>query len=190
MSLIVSTQEDLILRKLLSFYKDEAKMDRILPIINGKSRVSLRLVDWFTTNYSKKYFTSYLIETAAGTELFKVYNSYKLILDSYTKRRMDPFCRWERISVPYKDGPNIETTIGQLNFFKWMLENGVLDYIEAHLAEIARDMDERNSTSRRNRLTDGPATSATKTRKKREELSISASKSVKREDVEITVSFR
>lgn len=188
MSLVVSTQEDLILRKLLSFYKDEAKMDRILPIINGKSRVSLRLVDWFTTNYSKKYFTSYLIETASGTELFKVYNSYKLILDSYTKKRMDPFCRWERISIQHKDAP-IETTIGQLNFFKWMLENGVLDYIEAHLSDIARDMDERNNTTRRNRATDG-ALIATKTRKRREELSISASKSVKREDIEITVSFR
>jgi hypothetical protein len=70
-----------------------------------------------------------------------------------------------------------------------MLENGVLDYIEAHLSDIARDMDERNNTTRRNRVVDGSHL-ATKTRKRREELSISASKSVKREDVEITVSFR
>jgi pimeloyl-ACP methyl ester carboxylesterase len=59
---------------------------------------------------------------------------YKLKLKAYSKKRFDPFCRWDRISIPYKDGTSIETTIGQLNFFKWALENKAIDYIEQHFS--------------------------------------------------------
>jgi hypothetical protein len=106
-------------------------------------------------------------------------------LKAYSKKRFDPFCRWDRINIPYKDGTCIETTIGQLNFFKWALENKVVDYIEDHYDIIEKDMNSRNSTSKRKEnLTDNA-----KTRKKREELSISATKSIKKEDVEIVVKF-
>jgi hypothetical protein len=116
---------------------------------------------------------------------FKVYFDYKLKLKAYSKRRFDPFCRWDRISIPYKNETYIETTIGQLNFFKWALENKVIDYIDDHYDVIEKDMNSRNSTSKRKEgLTDNA-----KTRKKREELSISATKSIKKEEVEIVVKF-
>ena len=84
----------------------------------------------------------------------------------------------------YKNNQYIQTTIGQLNFFKWALENDVIDYIKNHYREIEQDMNNRNSTSKRkNSMTNK------KTRKKREELSISASKTVHREEVEIVVKF-
>ena len=117
---------------------------------------------------------------------FKVYVDYKLKLKAYSKKRFDPFCRWDRISVPYKDGTCIETTIGQLNFFKWTLENKVIDYIENHYDTIEKDMNSRNSTSKRKETVLGENA---KTRKKREELSISATKSIKKEKVEIVVNF-
>ena len=41
-----------------------------------------------------------------------------------------------------------ETTIGQLNFFKWALENNIIDYIEKNYDEIQNDMDENNSLSK------------------------------------------
>ena len=88
--------------------------------------------------------------------------------------------------IPYKNGSSIQTTIGQLNFFKWALENGVVDYIREHYATIERDMNARNSTSKRK---DKPAVTSNHTRKKREELSVSATKSIKQENVEITVKF-
>ena len=47
-------------------------------------------------------------------------------------------------------------------------------------------MNNRNSTSRKKEVV---GVDNTKTRKKREELSISASKSIKKEDVDIVVSF-
>merc|ERR1712166_767239 len=104
-------------------------IDKILPIINGESIISLRLVDWFVTNYSKKNYTIII----NGSKRFKVYTDYKLKLKAYSKRRFDPFCRWDRITIPYKNETYIETTIGQLNFFRWYIENKILDYIEENL---------------------------------------------------------
>jgi len=190
-----STQNDLLLKNLLAFYSTEKNgeynphnnLDRMLKIITGESKISLRIVDWFATNYAKKNFTLYTIEQSVDNvaRRFKVYEDYKLKLKAYSKRRFDPFCRWERISIPYTNGKFIETTIGQLNFFKWALENKVVDYIEAHYDEIEKDMNSRNSTSKRKeQIVDN-----SKTRKKREELSISATKSIKKEKVEIVVQF-
>ena len=177
-----ATQNDLLLTNLMAFYKDEEQLTRMLNIITGESSISLRIVDWFATNYAKKYYT--LIED--DNKRFKVYFDYKLKLKAYSKRRFDPFCRWERISMPYKNGTCIETTIGQLNFFKWALENKVIDYIETNYESIEKDMNHRNSTSKRK----GSISSEnSKTRKKREELSISATKSIKKEEVEIVLQF-
>jgi hypothetical protein len=60
----------------------------------------------------------------------------------------------------------------------------VVDYIEQNYANIEKDMNNRNSTSK-NKAID----SKNKTRKKREELSVSATKSIKKEKVEIVVKF-
>lgn len=183
-----TTQNDLLLNNLLTFYKDEDKFDRMLKIITGESKISLRIVDWFSTNYAKKYFTLYPIFDDEGNIIkrFKVYVDYKLKLKAYSKKKFDPFCRWERISVPYKNGTFIETTIGQLNFFKWAFENKVIDYLEENYETIEKDMNTRNSTSKRK---EPISSDNSKTRKKREELSVSASKSIKKEKVEIVLKF-
>ncbi|MDA7463966.1 hypothetical protein N8996_04165 [Candidatus Poseidonia alphae] len=179
-----NTQNDLLLNNLLEFYKKNDNMDKMLGIINGKSEISLRIIDWFATNYAKKHYTVYQLE---GTDKrFKVYNDYKLKLKAYSKRRFDPFCRWERITIPYKDGSCIQTTIGQLNFFKWALENNVIAYINQNFKNIESDMNSRNSTSK-SKKSDNICNN--KTRKKREELSVSASKSIKKETVEIVLNF-
>ena len=176
------TQNSLLLNNLLDFYKKDNNLDKMLNIINGESRISLRIVDWFATNYSKSNFTVY---TLTNGRRFKVYNDYKLKLRAYSKKRFDPFCRWDRINVPYKDGKSIQTTLGQLNFFKWAIENEVVQYIENNYSNIEADMNKRNSSSRRR--THGSV--GQKTRKKREELSVSASKSIKKENVEIVIKF-
>jgi hypothetical protein len=191
-----TTQNDLLLKNLMNFYKTDIddkfnpnnNLDKMLKIITGESKISLRIVDWFATNYAKKYYTLYTIEqnTDNITRRFKVYDDYKLKLKAYSKKRFDPFCRWERISIPYTPGKFIETTIGQLNFFKWALENNVIDYIEQNYDTIEKDMNNRNSTSKRKESIDN---NNSKTRKKREELSISATKSIKKEKVEIVVQF-
>ena len=180
MTAIYATQNSLLLDNLLKFYRQDNRLDTMLGIINGESKISLRIVDWFATNYAKQRFTVYTLND--GTR-FKVYNDYKLKLRAYSKKRFDPFCRWDRIIIPYKENNSIQTTIGQLNFFKWALENEVIKYIENNYSDIEKDMNSRNSTSKRRSV------NITKTRKKREELSVSATKSVKKETVEVVLKF-
>ena len=180
-----TTQNELLLNNLLEFYKDEDNLTKMLKIITGESKISLRIVDWFATNYAKKNYTLYEMSNKNGELVrFKVYYDYKLKLKAYSKKRFDPFCRWDRISIPYKNNTFIETTIGQLNFFKWAIENKVINFIEENYEIIEKDMNCRSSTSKRRECIDN-----SKTRKKREELSISATKSIKKEDVEIVVKF-
>lgn len=178
-----STQNSLLLSNLMKFYRKDNNIDKMLSIINGESKISLRLVDWFATNYSKKYYTVY---TLSDKRRFKVYVDYKLKLRAYSKKRFDPFCRWDRIVVPYKGDKSIQTTLGQLNFFKWALENELIAYIEQNYLTIEKDMNNRNSTAKR-KITQ--TSLSQKTRKKREELSLSATKSIYKEDVEIIVKF-
>jgi hypothetical protein len=193
-----STQNDLLLSTLVQYYSSNNNiyLQKMLKIITGESSITLRIVDWFVTNYSKKFFVTYNVEDtdSFGKDVvykrFNVYVDYKLKLKAYSKKRFDPFCRWERITLPYdKDKKtSIETTIGQLNFFKWCFKNKIIEYIEKNYDVIEMDMNSRNSTSKKKNQ---PVLNSdnSKTRKKREELSVSASKSIKKEKVEIVVSF-
>ena len=225
MSASILSQDRLILNDLMKFYKNNGNLHKMLKIIKSETKISLRIIDWFVTNYAKKYYT--IIQN--GNDRFKVHLGYKQKLKAYNKKKFDPFCRWERITIPYDETGEtlIETTIGQLNFFKWALEHKIIDYIEKHYDEIEMDMMSRNSLSKKNKSgvkgasaadpveeltqltsentvvedtteTSIPQTLSTttlntysnsKTRKRREELSISAIKSVKKEDVEIVISF-
>jgi hypothetical protein len=203
------TQNDILLNKLLLFYKNTEHFDKMISIINGTSKISLRIVDWFVTNYSKKNYC--VIENAETNERFKVYNDYKLKLKAYSKKKFDPFCRWDRINVPYKDTMCVQTTLGQLNFFKWTIENKILEYIENNYSTIENDMNLRNSSAKVKNTSINSNTSIessdsytstsssasdtsvinnlNKTRKKREELSSNASKIIQKEFISTTLVF-
>ena len=220
-----NTQNELLMKNLMDFYANKNNLHKMMRIINVESRISLRIIDWFVTNFAKKYYTVYELNSKNEnanvfydeTTRFKVYNDYKLKLKAYSKRRFDPFCRWERISIPYDDEKYMETTIGQLNFFKWAIENNIIEYIDKYYEHIESDMNSRNSTSKRkyslkqskektdlsevdisedynddensNEITLFTNNNGGKTRKKREELSVSACKCIKKETVKIIVKF-
>ena len=76
MSKTYSTQNELLMSNLLSFYKKDNNLQKMLNIINGESKISLRIVDWFATNYAKKNFTIYIIEKNSEKMRFKVYTDY------------------------------------------------------------------------------------------------------------------
>lgn len=168
-------QNELILNKLTDYYsKDDFKqLDVILTILKGESNISLRILDWFVTNYAKQRFVVYPL---ADGSRFKVYTDYKLKLKAYSKKRFDPFCRWDKIVIPYRNNQSIQTTLGQLNFFKWVLEKDIIPHIETDYQLIEADMNSRNSTSKKKG-------GINKTRKKREELSVAATKGIKRENI-------
>lgn len=146
-------KHELLLGSLYKFYNEE-NMSKIIPILNQDSNVSLRILDWLVTNYAKKHNIAYQVpahrtmETQSKpiTRNFNIYLNYKTQLKAYSKKQFDPFCRRERIVFKPIRTNNHEkeaafvTTIGQLNFFRWTLQNKVLEYADQHLTEIEEDM--------------------------------------------------
>ncbi len=114
----------------------------MLPIIDGNSGISLRVLDWFITNYSKTNHVQYKLDNIND---FRVHKDYKSQLKAYSKKQFDPFCRRERILFYYKSSLNNETkyiitTVGQLNFFRWAIVNKIIHYINDNLQAIETDM--------------------------------------------------
>lgn len=131
----VICKPELVILALQKFYNSRDDMDKIMPYLLGTSAISLRLIDFFVTNYCRKNFISYSLN---GQE-FLVYVSYKSQLKAYSKQFFDPNCRRERIVFQVQGYEPFRTTVGQLNFFRWAFENRLLDYIQEHYEEIQED---------------------------------------------------
>lgn len=132
--------KDLLMISLSRFYSVKSNINKIIPLIEQKSDISLRLVDWFVTNYSKKNNTVITRERNGNVIHFNVYLSYRNQLKAYSKEKFDPFRRNEHIVFYYDVNKFIETTHGQLNFFRWIIQNDILDYIKEHMDIIENDM--------------------------------------------------
>lgn len=134
---------ELLLISVTNYYKNNKNyLDEILPIIFKSSNISLRLIDWFVTNYCKKN-NIIIMNTNKGDstqQYFNVYSNYRSQLKAFKKIKFDPFRRRERISFYYDKDSCLETTIGQLNFFRWFVENGLLDYVKENYLIIEKDM--------------------------------------------------
>jgi hypothetical protein len=112
-----------------------------------------------------------------------VFHSYKSQLKAYSKKGFDPFCRRERLLFIIDENHSVETTIGQLNFFKWAITNLILDYIEENKEDIEIDM---NTCLKQMKLNHDKKNGS---RKKRQELSLSATRGLNMNHVPIEVSF-
>lgn len=137
---VVVDSKDLLMVSLAKFYSTRTHMIEIIDIIEGTSKVSLRLIDWFVTNYSKKHSTIITKTLSNNIVHFNVYLSYRSQLKAYSKQQFDPFRRRDRINFYFEKDKYIETTIGQLNFFRWILQNDILDYIKENYESIEQDM--------------------------------------------------
>lgn len=144
------SKESLLLQSLYKYYQEDDNIERIIPIVTGNAAVSLRVLDWFVTNYSKKFVVIYQIKKNLDTVRFNVYQDYKNKLKSYNKRFFDPFCRQNKknltnkIAFKYDEDKYIITTIGQLNFFRWAIRHNVINYVEENLDLINKDMNKEN----------------------------------------------
>jgi hypothetical protein len=132
----IHCKQEIIIQSLQRFYSGRDDLNEIIELLKGTSEMSLRLVDWFVTNYSKAHSTSYILN---GQE-FVVYMNYKNQLKAYSKKLFDPFCRRERISFQIPGFEPFLTTVGKLNFFRWAIEKDVLHYIKLHQPEIEKEM--------------------------------------------------
>ena len=187
--LIISSKTTLLLESLITYYSKN--MHILTSIITQKNTLSLRILDWLVTNYSKKYNIVYPIKKNGNTINFNIYLDYKNQLKAYSKKYFDPFCRRERILIntnnltwsilknnKYKGNNNeLVTTVGQLNFFKWFIENNILNYAIDNIEKIDRHMVDTLNKDNNLKLS------------KRKELSKSASKSICTYDTTTVVNF-
>lgn len=148
-----------ILEKNHKFYSSNDKyIKEMVSIINGESNISIRVLDWFVTNYSKKYNTVYKIKINGREDYFYVNIEYKNQLNSYSKFYFDPFCRKKKVAYSYKSqtdskfGVKFMTSIGQLNFFQWAIRYKIIYYVNRHLDEIVNDMKETTKANREKKL--------------------------------------
>ena len=177
-------ENDLLYVSLQKYYTNTEKSKYLLKYLKYE-KISLRIIDWFVTNYSKKYDTTYdinilndkrILEDGKYLQQFNVFRSYKSQLKSFSKRNFDPFCRRNRIDYTIKDGNKdikINTTIGQLNFLRWAIDNLVIEYILKYYDIIEDDMNTSIKNIRKNYI-------KTSERKQRQELSLSASRGLTR----------
>lgn len=145
---------DLLMSSLSKFYHVKSNIQTVIPIINGESSISLRLIDWFVTNYSKKFNIVITKQINKNIVHFNVYLSYRSQLKAYSKQLFDPFRRRDRISFVYDGSNSIETTIGQLNFFRWVVQNDILEYINKNLSHIENDMIKTQKENNRKKTDD------------------------------------
>jgi len=195
----VVDSKDLMMVSLAKFYSSKQHISDIIDIIEGTSKISLRLIDWFVTNYAKKHSTIITSNVNNNVVHFNVYLSYRSQLKAYSKQQFDPFRRRERITFYYEKDKSIETTIGQLNFFRWVIHNDILSFIKQYYEDIENDMisTQKSNQDKRNiqdnikvRVikTDNGST-ITQKRKKRNELSKSFVKNMNMYSGTHTIAF-
>ena len=139
----IKSRQDILMVSLTKFFNNKDNINKFNKVLYGNSKISLRVLDWFVTNYSKKNNIVYNINNNFEKDQLKkfiVYLDYKSQLKAYSKKQFDPFCRRERIIFKDINNQSINTTVGQLNFFRWAIQNKILDYVEENLSEIETDM--------------------------------------------------
>lgn len=178
--MILETKIGLLMKNLTLFYKEEKYIKELTNIINQNSIISLRILDWFITNYSKKYKTIIRFEDSSGNlKNLDVYLNYKLMLKSFSKKSFDPFCRKNKIIFYYDKKNYIETSCGQLCFFKWCFENNILEYVKNNLSIIENDMKNSLNIKKQEQLLN----------KKRQPLSITSNRCISKTYMKYVITF-
>ena len=134
------------------FFKkcDNMDLNTMIDIIESKSTISLRVLDWFVTKYAKKRIN---LNNSSNCETLDVRLSYKAQLKSYKKKYFDPFRRKKKFYYPCdENGITIDnynnkyifTTLGQLNFFRWAFTNNIIHYVNINLDKLITEMNSFN----------------------------------------------
>jgi hypothetical protein len=134
----------------VSEIKDIINQEYVIDPKFPNNKISLRILDFFITTYSKKF-------NLKIQKDFNVYQNYRLALKSFHKSSFDPFCRKHKLTFYYgkKDDEYVESSAGQLSFFKWCFENGIIEYVKKNYNVIDDSM--KKSSPKRKKVK-GPVT--------------------------------
>jgi hypothetical protein len=137
----ISSHESRLIKLVENFYDSLTNIKEFISIINSKSEISIRLIDYFVTKYSKKNKIIFKSDNIS----FNIHQSYKQQLKNFQKKNFDPFARG--IRIPYYVGNIwIITTIGQLNFYQWFISNKILEFVVKNKNIIELDMNKNKKS--------------------------------------------
>ena len=131
----MKSKADHILERLMVFYRDEEHMRSFMNVKEKRDKqISLRMLEKFVTSYCPMHPV-----ILPSTNRF-AHVDYKVALQSHSKAFFDPFARKPKIEIPDGDGGVVSTTIGQLNFFRWAIETGLLEYVSGNIDMLRKEM--------------------------------------------------
>jgi hypothetical protein len=117
-------KEELLKVMLLKFFTKK-RLISVYEIIENKNPISIRKIEWFISTYCKNNDIEY--------NKINIYDSYKNEqLRSYSKQYFDFFRRKKTFQLIIDKNRTLNTTVAQLNFFKWMIKNNLIDFVKSY----------------------------------------------------------
>lgn len=146
----------------LSVYPERRR--KVVSILRGECRVSLRMMDWMVTSHSRAI--ALRIRSPDDQQVY-VHDEYRSILNAYRRRHFDPFRRTIktkslsdtslcRLHVKSAGTEEVfDTSIGQLNFLEWATRCGVVAYVEENREALESAMN-KTTVAIRDKRADRP----------------------------------
>ncbi len=135
----LSRKDEVLLDSVLHWFnQDQSRVKTFSDIVNHRNGLSLRIIDWLITNFSKAF--SVAIESdGLPRNLCKDYHKN---LNAHNKKNFDPFARRRRIQIVLFGREQRVSTIGQLNFFRWFLSKDLVGFLLQNKTVIEKHMKE------------------------------------------------
>jgi hypothetical protein len=156
------------------FTENDAYWDALYAVLSGSSTISLRMIEYTVSKYVTLKNSWYDVNGVR----FNLRMSSRQQLDAHKKRYFDPFKRINTrlpnngiFSLTREDqssSSSLTSSIAQLSFFKWIIENDVLRFIEARYQDIQTQMQAFNRECREQRKENN------KTRKRKKSATLTA----------------
>jgi len=177
----IEKRQDLLLNSVKKYYKEHPNQwAMFVKIINKESDISLRSIDYLCTNYAKR--NDIDARKKKGEPIY-IHEDYKSQLKAYSKLQFDMFRRHERITIPCNLVPNkkLETTCGQMNFFRWFFMRKIHDWMldPINLKKIENDM-----------TSNAKSKSVSKKSSEKQKIAKAITKCARRHNVDVKVTFK
>ncbi|CAM9202699.1 unnamed protein product [Pylaiella littoralis] len=135
----LSRKDEVLLHSVLHWYnQDGCRVQTFSDIVSHRNGLSLRIIDWLTTNFSKRF--NVAIESDGFPRNLR--RDYHKNLTAHNKKNFDPFARRRRIIILLFGRERRVSTIGQLNFFRWFLTKNLCGFLLENKAVIEKHMKE------------------------------------------------
>lgn len=126
------------------FFTEEHLKDIIIPILSHKRPIRMRTLEYLVTTYAPIHNVQYRRDERDLTP-WNLYESYRRELKFGNKKKVDMYKRGAKF--PFRKGNSeITTSVSQLGFFRWAIQNKVIDWAMAHSEAIKKEMT-RSKTS-------------------------------------------